>query len=188
LLYVIPCNAECRHNMKNVAMNDNMLQEAKTLISKGELNKAASLCDEALVIDPVNLEALMLSGESYLKLDNTEMSEKRLRRALEIAPKHAWALRSMGELLTKLQKYEEAEQYLNKAFEEGNLRHNASVHASLCKLYIEKGNKEKALEHMARHQDGRISTDYARGRGLFILWQFFDHFHGWNIQVSIPLS
>jgi len=36
---------------------------------------------------------------------------------------------------------------------------------------------EKALEHMARHQDGRISTDYARGRGLFILWQFFDHFH-----------
>jgi anti-sigma regulatory factor (Ser/Thr protein kinase) len=41
---------------------------------------------------------------------------------------------------------------------------------------------EKALEHMARHQDGSISTDYTRGRGLFILWQFFDHFH---VNVSL---
>jgi anti-sigma regulatory factor (Ser/Thr protein kinase) len=41
---------------------------------------------------------------------------------------------------------------------------------------------EKALEHMARHQDGSISTDDTRGRGLFILWQFFDHFH---VNVSL---
>jgi hypothetical protein len=35
----------------------------------------------------------------------------------------------------------------------------------------------KALEHLARHQDGKICVDLPRGRGLFILWQFFDHFH-----------
>jgi anti-sigma regulatory factor (Ser/Thr protein kinase) len=36
---------------------------------------------------------------------------------------------------------------------------------------------EKAIEHLARHQDCRTSLDHVRGRGLFILWQFFDHFH-----------
>jgi hypothetical protein len=36
---------------------------------------------------------------------------------------------------------------------------------------------EKALEHLARQQDGRTCVDQPRGRGLFILWQFFDHFH-----------
>jgi len=36
---------------------------------------------------------------------------------------------------------------------------------------------EKALEHLARQQDGQTCVDQSRGRGLFILWQFFDHFH-----------
>lgn len=36
---------------------------------------------------------------------------------------------------------------------------------------------EKALEHLARHQDGPPCADGGGGRGLFILWQFFDHFH-----------
>ncbi len=36
---------------------------------------------------------------------------------------------------------------------------------------------EKALESLARHQDGQVCIDTPRGRGLFILWQFFDHFH-----------
>jgi anti-sigma regulatory factor (Ser/Thr protein kinase) len=36
---------------------------------------------------------------------------------------------------------------------------------------------EKALEHLARHQDGHISAGHTGGRGLFILWKFFDHFH-----------
>jgi hypothetical protein len=36
---------------------------------------------------------------------------------------------------------------------------------------------EKALEHLARQQDVRACVDRPRGRGLFILWQFFDHFH-----------
>jgi len=30
---------------------------------------------------------------------------------------------------------------------------------------------------MARLQDGQVCLDLPRGRGLFILWQFFDHFH-----------
>jgi anti-sigma regulatory factor (Ser/Thr protein kinase) len=36
---------------------------------------------------------------------------------------------------------------------------------------------QKALEHLARQQDVRACIDQHRGRGLFILWQFFDHFH-----------
>jgi anti-sigma regulatory factor (Ser/Thr protein kinase) len=36
---------------------------------------------------------------------------------------------------------------------------------------------EKAMEYLARHQDGQVCIDTPRGRGLFILWQFFDHFH-----------
>jgi anti-sigma regulatory factor (Ser/Thr protein kinase) len=36
---------------------------------------------------------------------------------------------------------------------------------------------EKALEYLARHQDGQVCIDTPRGRGLFILWQFFDHLH-----------
>jgi anti-sigma regulatory factor (Ser/Thr protein kinase) len=36
---------------------------------------------------------------------------------------------------------------------------------------------EKALEYLARHQDGQVCIDSPRGRGLFILWQFFDHLH-----------
>jgi anti-sigma regulatory factor (Ser/Thr protein kinase) len=36
---------------------------------------------------------------------------------------------------------------------------------------------EKALELLTRHQEGQVSIDSPRGRGLFILWQFFDHLH-----------
>jgi hypothetical protein len=36
---------------------------------------------------------------------------------------------------------------------------------------------EKALELLTRHQEGQITIDSPRGRGLFILWQFFDHLH-----------
>jgi anti-sigma regulatory factor (Ser/Thr protein kinase) len=36
---------------------------------------------------------------------------------------------------------------------------------------------EKALELLTRHQEGQVTVDTPRGRGLFILWQFFDHLH-----------
>jgi anti-sigma regulatory factor (Ser/Thr protein kinase) len=48
-------------------------------------------------------------------------------------------------------------------------------------------NPQKALEHLARQQDTRASVEQSRGRGLFILWQFFDHFHV-NITSGIETT
>jgi len=36
---------------------------------------------------------------------------------------------------------------------------------------------EKALEYLTNHQEEQVPLDCPRGRGLLILWQFFDHFH-----------
>jgi anti-sigma regulatory factor (Ser/Thr protein kinase) len=36
---------------------------------------------------------------------------------------------------------------------------------------------EIAMDHLTRQQNSQACLEKARGRGLFILWQFFDHFH-----------
>jgi len=160
------------------------IQEIRDLECRGDHIKALSLCDEVLQVEPNSIVALTLSGELYLKDKNEQMAEKRLSRSLEINPDYTWALRVMGGIFAGQQKYEQAEVCFRKAIEHGKQNENALAYMELCKLYVEKGCKEMALNSMEK----ALECDPGNGSfGLELIEMAYRYTDKRGIEKSVAL-
>lgn len=94
---------------------DNLINQAKVLISKSKLKDAEIVFNEILKIEPTYYKAYINIGVICIKNDKLFEAEKNFKEALKIKPDFELAHYNLGTIQEKLGKIKEAEQSFKKA-------------------------------------------------------------------------
>jgi len=130
---------------------EQLLQQAKILLSKNKLNDAKIIFQNVINVEPTNYKAHNNIGAILLKLGNLDEAEENFRKAVELNPEFVIAYYNLGIIQAKLLKFNEAEISYKKAIElkedyveaYSNL---GSVYLKLEKLLKAEENFEKAIK------------------------------------------
>ena len=130
---------------------EQLLQQAKILLSKNKLNDAKIIFQNVIKVEPTNYKAHNNIGAILLKLGNLDEAEENFRKAIELNPEFVIAYYNLGIIQANLLKFNEAEISYKKAIElkedyveaYSNL---GSVYLKLEKLYKAEENFEKAIK------------------------------------------
>jgi len=130
---------------------EQLLQQAKILLSKNKFNDAKIIFQNVIKIEPTNYKAYNNIGAILLKLGNLDEAEENFRKAVELNPEFVIAYYNLGIIQANLLKFNEAEKSYKKAIElkedyveaYSNL---GSVYLKLEKLYKAEENFEKAIK------------------------------------------
>ena len=96
---------------------DNLVNQAKVLISKSKLKDAEIIFNEILKIDPTYYKAYINIGVICIKHDKLFEAEKNFTAAIKIKPDFELAYYNLGTIQEKLGKIKEAEQSFKKAID-----------------------------------------------------------------------
>ncbi len=94
-----------------------MLDDAKILLSEGKFQDAEIIFKKILQIDPNYYKAYVNIGVICIKLDQLDEAEKNFQRAIEIKPDFELAYYNLGTIQEKLGKFSEAEKNFQKAID-----------------------------------------------------------------------
>lgn len=83
----------------------------------GRAQRALNIVDQALEVEPQNVEALNLRGAILYELDRDEEAADYHRRALAVEPHSVEALHGLASLANDAGRYTEALDWLNTAFQ-----------------------------------------------------------------------
>jgi tetratricopeptide (TPR) repeat protein len=124
----------------------------QALIESGNIDAGIDKLIEALKIDPTNVWALIMMGNTYVKYKNdTDTAMHYFNTALENNPTNHIAYNNIAGNLLKLGKYEEAQKLFEKAIELNDSYSNSYLGLGFClyerKMYLPTFNAaEKALK------------------------------------------
>lgn len=96
---------------------EQLLQQAKILLSKNKLNDAKIIYQNIIKVEPTNYKAHNNIGAILLKLGNLDEAEENFRKAVELNPEFVVAHYNLGIIQANLLKFNEAEKSYKKAIE-----------------------------------------------------------------------
>lgn len=96
-------------------MHASSVMEAERLFQSRQYGSAASICAQALELDPDNLELRILRARALMALRRDEEAKRELSRALRWHPASGEAYRLLGELAIRRGKLKAASTFLRQA-------------------------------------------------------------------------
>jgi len=136
--------------------------EGRVWIVLGDLNKAISLFNRVLTLQPNNIEAIAGLALLDIASGRTSFAVKQFEEALRVSPSHRQALLALVIINQQLNNYKAAERYLELALKyHGN---DALVHFVTGKYYYSRGNYAKAERHLETAL--ALNTQYVQARQL----------------------
>lgn len=96
-------------------MHASSVMEAERLFQSQQYGSAASVCAEALELDPDNLDLRILRARALMALRRDEEAKRELSRALRWHPESGEAYRLLGELAIRRGKLKAASTFLRQA-------------------------------------------------------------------------
>jgi pentatricopeptide repeat protein len=115
--------------------------EGWSLWQKQDVNAAAAKFQQAVKLDPKNVNAWNGLGWSSFNGGNYETAQKAFRKVVAMEPKHPAALNGLGQLALAQRKYADAEKYLLKAAPQAS-----AAWYGLTKVYLLTGKYDKAAK------------------------------------------
>ncbi len=123
-----------------------LFNKAQDAHSKGDLEKALKLYDEAVKAMPEFPEAEFQRGSIFQSLGKTADAEKAFRRAIELRRDWTLPIAELGALLVQKGEYVEAEQQLEKAIRLNEMSFPAYI--ALTELKIKTGASAEELKSL----------------------------------------
>lgn len=159
--------------------------EAALWREAGESGKAFDTLEAALKIDPDNADLLYESAMAAERLERLEVSEKRLRRLIEIEPKRAHAYNALGfSLADRNVRLDEARALIEKAHELAP--EDAAIIDSLGWVAFRQHRLKDAEDHLRRaygkFKDGEIAAHL--GEVLWVQGRKDDARAVWQAQLK----
>jgi Flp pilus assembly protein TadD len=127
----------------------------------GDLGAAASAFENAVVLDPQDLDALVHLGEAYLALNHPANAETKFRNVLEFQPQEPRALLGLARSLDGEKKAEAAEAYQKFLAVQPS---NAAARSRLVHLLMEEKQYDAAFAEMSRTDAGKPSLELLKLR------------------------
>ena len=124
---------------------DQLLQQAKILLSENKLNDAKIIFQNVIKVEPTNYKAHNNIGVILLKLGNLDEAEVSFRKAVEINPKFVVAHYNLGVIQSNLLKFNEAEKSYKKAIE--FKKDYVEAYSNLGSVYLKLKDFSKAEEN-----------------------------------------
>ncbi len=116
---------------------------ALKLLRAGKAKEALPLCDEAIQLNPNNVDAWNDRGWAYNDLKDYEKALENYNKVIELNPKYKWAYNNRGVVYREQKKYKQALIELNKAIElDPNFAH---AYANRGWTYYDMNKTDKAL-------------------------------------------
>lgn len=121
---------------------------AKILIKCNEQNTAKTLLEEALVINPVFLEAHDLLIETLVMMGNSQEASDALERAIKLSPNSVLRQKKLGDIAIKIGKLEIAEKAYRKSVSLGanSVLKTADAYIGLAKVCQSNEDSEEAFK------------------------------------------
>lgn len=130
---------------------DILLQEkissARDSYNSADYDKTIIILKEILNEDRDNLEALLLLGDSYRKLENLEKAEEQYKEVLKRSPENQEAHLGLGHIYRKKGDISKAIEEYKKAPGE------AAAHNNLGSLYGNQGNMDEAIKEFKKAEE-----------------------------------
>ncbi|MBN2473804.1 MAG: tetratricopeptide repeat protein [Pirellulales bacterium] len=118
---------------------------ARVWFLRRHLDKAETSAAEAIALDPLQPDHVVLQGQIRFARQQWQAAKEAADRALALDPEHVDALNLRAEALRKLGQATSAEDQLIAALAVDP--DDAGTHASLGWVYLEQGDRAKAMQH-----------------------------------------
>ena len=148
---------------------DHLIEKAKILLSKGNLEDAKKVFENILEVEPNHYKTITNIGAIYLSLDELVKAEKKFKKAISIRPEFEIAHYNLGITQKKLKKLGYAKESFEKAI---NLKKNyVEAHTNLGTIFLklDKLNDaescfEKAIEFDPRFADAHYNLGITQAK------------------------
>ncbi len=128
-----------------------LFKRAVDLMKENANQEAQVVCEQALAIEPGDVNFIALLGNSLMRQGRLEEAEETLRRVVSIAPGFPRAQEDLGTVLLNLKKPAEATPHLIKAIEQNPK--SAEAYFKLGGALKAQGMDEKAEQAFARSRE-----------------------------------
>ena len=127
----------------------------------GNPGAAATAFENAVALDPMDLDTLLHLGETYLALNRATNAEQKFRNAIERQPREPRSLLGLARSLDQQKKPDAAE-----AYEKYLAVHpeDSVARARLVHLYLEQGKFDAADAELSRSDSGKPSLELLKLR------------------------
>jgi len=148
---------------------DHLIEKAKILLSKGNLEDAKKVFENILEIEPNHYKTITNIGAIYLSLDELVKAEEKFKKAIIIKPEFEIAHYNLGITQKKLNKLDSAKESFEKAI---NLKKNyVEAHTNLGTIFLKldklndaKSCFEKAIEFDPRFADAHYNLGITQAK------------------------
>ena len=127
----------------------------------GNASAAATAFENAVALDPLDLDALLHLGETYLVLNRLAHAEQKFRNAIERQPKESRALLGLARSLDQQKKPEATEAYEQYLAVQPA---DSGARARLVHLYLEQEKFDAADAELSRTDSGKPSLELLKLR------------------------
>jgi len=115
------------------------------MLQKKQPNRAISYLMKAVKMNPKNFQTYHALGLAYSMTGDINKAEYYFRKVISLNPAYGPSHNLLGVILTEKGRYDEAEKEFKRALEDVAYPTKEVVHLNMAKLYLKKGEKEKAL-------------------------------------------
>src|SRR6267142_711326 len=127
----------------------------------GNPSAAATAFENALALDPVDVDTLLHLGETYLALNRPAHAEQKFRNAIERQPQEPRALLGLARSLDQRKRTEAAEAYQKYLAVQPA---DSATRARLVHLYLEQNKFDAADAELSRTDSGKPSLEMLKLR------------------------
>jgi tetratricopeptide (TPR) repeat protein len=127
----------------------------------GDLTAAASAFENAVVLDPLDLDTLVHLGDAYLALNRPVNAETKFRNVIERQPQEPRALLGLARSLDTQKKAEAMEAYQKLLAVQPS---NSAARSRLVHLLLEQKQYDAAYAEMSRTDSGKPSLELLKLR------------------------
>jgi tetratricopeptide (TPR) repeat protein len=136
---------------KSLLYPENLLEQAKESLEKGDVRLAEEKLRNLLVFEPENREGLLILGDIFYASRRYLEAEVVFRRLLKLDPEKASIYNSLGASLAKQKKFDEAIKVTEKAL---IYEPNSPVaYLNLSGMHSVAGNKKTSIEYFKKAYD-----------------------------------
>ena len=166
LLYALAALLICMVPLRFRAVGaDYRVRAAQTFLESDEFEEASAELDRAILLDPLNFDALYKRSVAAAALGEYQEAERLYRKCLRFRPNDVLTLTDLGMVLLGKARVEEAMPFFNNALSLAPSYQRAR--AALASCYLALGKRRQAAAELRTAyeydpQDPRISLDLAR--------------------------
>ncbi len=156
----VPCYASPQIPLQDnqSAASFSTLQEAESLIQQGLFERARTIIDQQLELNPSNVEAYNLRGILYTDEKDYAQALDAFQHALQLAPDSKITHNNLGNLYVAQQKLDLAEKEFTTVLRAAPSNRDANYNLGL--LLMEKGAPLAAIQHFQRVRPLTVETRF----------------------------